>query len=72
MSEKSPAGAAILVLAFSGRAEQALLGRRWRKLEWNPPIQGVQVHTEDDSRSQNANSGLDRISTQWKTIRVGL
>jgi hypothetical protein len=58
VSEKSPAGAVIPVLAFSGRAERALLGPGLRKPRWNPPIQGVQVHTEDESKSQNGNSGL--------------
>ncbi len=32
------------------------LGPGWRKPGWNPPIQGVQVHTEDESKSQNGNS----------------
>ncbi len=50
MSGKSPADAAIPVLAFSGRAERALLGPGWRKPGWNPPIRGVQVHTEGASK----------------------
>ena len=43
VSEKSPAGAAIRVLAFSGRADGLFWGPGWRKPGWNPPIQGVQV-----------------------------
>ena len=58
MSEKSPAGAVIPVLASSGRAERALLGPGWRKTGWNPPIRGVQVYTEDETEGQNENSGL--------------
>ena len=27
-------------------------GPGWRKPGWNPPIQGVQVHTEDESKSK--------------------
>ncbi len=43
-------------------------GPGWRNPGWNPPIQGVQVHTEDESKqvhtedeskSQNGNSAID-------------
>lgn len=29
-----------------------------RTSESNPPVQGVQVHSEDETKSQNENSGL--------------
>ncbi len=58
MSEKSPAGAAIPVLASQEGQNGLFWGPGWRKPGWNPSIQGVQVYTEDESKSQNGNSGL--------------
>jgi hypothetical protein len=49
IGEKSAAGAAIPVLAFSGRAER-VLRPGLEETGWNPPIRGVQVHTEDESK----------------------
>ncbi len=37
---------------------------------WNPSIQGVQVHAEDDSRSQNANSGKELTQKEIDTGRA--
>lgn len=62
VSEKSPAGAAIPVVAFSGRAERALLGPGLEETGVESSYTGVQVHTEDALKSQNGNSG-------WKEER---
>ncbi len=59
MSEKSPAGAAIPGLAFSGRAEWALLGPALEETVVESSNTRREVDTEDESKSQNANSSLD-------------
>lgn len=40
-------------------------GPGWRKPGWNPPIRGVQVYPEDESESQNENSGSNASYTRW-------
>ncbi len=43
----------MVIPVFHEEAELRFLGPGWRKPGWNPPIQGMQVHTEDESKSQN-------------------
>ena len=47
------------VLASLGRADRVLRGPGLEESEWDPGRLGVQVQTEDESKSQNLNFRTD-------------